>query len=64
MRELVADLQDRAIVRAELDPETVALLWSAVALGLAVQRYTEPERALAPVLALAERYAASLPASG
>jgi AcrR family transcriptional regulator len=64
MRELVADLQDRAIVRPDLDPETVALLWSAITLGLAVHRYVEPRLAIPSVLALAERYAASLPAGG
>src|SRR5436305_3217650 len=64
MRELLTDLQDRGIVRADLDPETVALLWSAITLGLAVHRQVEPQLALEPVLALAERYAASLPARG
>jgi AcrR family transcriptional regulator len=64
MRELLADLQDRGIVRADLDPETAAVLWSVITLGLAVHRQVEPQLALEPVLALAERYAASLPARG
>jgi AcrR family transcriptional regulator len=64
MRELLADLQDRGIVRADLDAETVAVLWSAITLGLAVHRSVEPQLALEPVLALAERYAASLPTRG
>jgi len=64
MRELVADLQHRGIARADVDPETLARLWSALALGLAVHRAAEPQQATEAVLALAERYAASLRAGG
>jgi hypothetical protein len=60
MRELVADLQQRGLVRIELDPESLALLWSAVTLGLAVHRHAEPGLSLKRVLALAERYASAL----
>lgn len=57
---LVGELQERGIVREELDPGALSLLWVAVALGLAVHRYAEPDLEIDPVLALAERYAASL----
>ena len=59
-RELVLELQQRSIMREDLDPASLSLLWSAITLGLAVHRYAEPGLELGPALELAERYAASL----
>src|SRR5438445_13821622 len=43
VRALVGDLQARGIVRADLDPEALAVLWSAITLGLALRRHAEPQ---------------------
>ncbi len=60
MREIVVDLQERGIVRAELDPEALALLWSAVTSGLAEHREAPPTVDLRAVIHLLHRYAANV----
>ena len=60
MRTIVVDLQDRGIVRGELDPEALALVWSAVTSGLAEHREAEPTVDLRAVIQLLHRYAANL----
>jgi AcrR family transcriptional regulator len=59
--EMVRDLQARGVVRAELDPYAVALLWNSVTSGLAAHQLANPEINLQPALELAQRYAAALP---
>ena len=58
--EMVTELQDRAIVRADHDPYALALLWSSITAGLAAHHLANAEIALKPALDLAQRYAASL----
>lgn len=60
MREIVIELQTRDIVRPEHDPEALALVWSAVTLGLADHREAEPALDLQAVYTLLQRYAAQL----
>jgi AcrR family transcriptional regulator len=61
LAEMVRELQGRGVVRAEHDPNALALLWSSVTAGLAAHRLASPDIALQPALELAQRYAASLP---
>jgi AcrR family transcriptional regulator len=57
MREIVIDLQHRGIVSADHDPEALALVWSAVTLGLADHREAEPKLDLRSVYRLLQQYA-------
>ena len=60
MRAMIVDLQDRGIIRAELDPEALALVWSAVTSGLAEHREAQPTVDLGGVIHLLQRYAVNL----
>ena len=53
LSQMVADLQVRRIVRAEYEPDAVALLWSSITTGLAAHHLANPRISLKPALDLA-----------
>jgi AcrR family transcriptional regulator len=62
LTEMVTELQQREMVRAEHDPYAIALLWSSITAGLAAHHLANPAIELKPALDLARAYAAaSLP---
>jgi AcrR family transcriptional regulator len=60
LAEMLAELQERGVLRANLDPYALAMFWSSLTAGLAAHRLANPEIALQSTLDLARQYAASL----
>jgi len=59
LTDMVSDLQQREIVRADHDPYAMALLWSSLTAGLAAHHLANPAIELGPALDLARAYAAA-----
>jgi AcrR family transcriptional regulator len=57
LTKMVSELQQRGIIRDDLDPSGVALLWSSLTTGLAAHQLANPAIRLEPALELARAFA-------
>jgi hypothetical protein len=56
MGTIVLDLQSRGVVRGDLDPDAIAIVWSAISTGLAAHREAQPTVDLRIVRAVLQAY--------